>query len=187
MKTTPVDNGASSYRRFLDGDKSAFDDIMNEHFYKLVLFIDRYLSDICMAEDIAVDVFTDLIVYRHRYNFKTNFKTYLYMLAGSRAIDCIRHNRVLTVEPLDENSASTERDELFDAVFEDERKKALYGALDVLPDNMRVAIHLVYLEDMSYGQAAEVMHLSRKKIDNLLYGAKQKLRELLGNDGEKWL
>ena len=29
-----MDNGASSYRRFLDGDESAFDDIMKELFDK---------------------------------------------------------------------------------------------------------------------------------------------------------
>lgn len=187
MKDTSTDNGASSYRRFLDGDKSAFDEIMNEHFYKLILFIDRYVGDFHTAEDIAVDAFADLIVHKHRYNFKTSFKTYLYMLARSRAVDCIRHRRVLTVEPLDESIASAERDGLFDAVFADERKKALHGAVDALPEDMRAAIHLVYFEDMSYDDAAEVMHMPRKKVDNLLYRAKIKLRELLGNDGEKWL
>ncbi len=187
MKKTPLDNGASSYRRFLDGDKNAFDDIMSEHFYKLVLFIDRYVGDIHQAEDIAMDVFVYLIVHRHRYNFKTNFKTYLYMLAASRAIDYIRHDRVLATQPLDDCNAATERDELFDAVFEGERKKALYDAISALPEEMRAAVYLVYFEGMSYDAAAEVMHMSRKKVDNLLYRAKQKLCELLGNDGEKWL
>ena len=31
-----MDNGASSYRRFLNGDESAFDDIMKELFNNLV-------------------------------------------------------------------------------------------------------------------------------------------------------
>ena len=38
-----MDNGASSYRRFLDGDESAFDEIMKELFDNLVFFIDRYV------------------------------------------------------------------------------------------------------------------------------------------------
>ena len=36
-----MDNGASSYRRFLDGDESAFDDIMKDLFDNLVFFINR--------------------------------------------------------------------------------------------------------------------------------------------------
>ena len=36
-----MDNGASSYRRFLDGDESAFDEIMKELFRGLGFFLDR--------------------------------------------------------------------------------------------------------------------------------------------------
>ena len=33
VRRNPMDNGASSYRRFLNGDESAFDEIMKELFY----------------------------------------------------------------------------------------------------------------------------------------------------------
>lgn len=33
-----MDNGASSYRRYLDGDESAFDEIIKELFDSLVFF-----------------------------------------------------------------------------------------------------------------------------------------------------
>lgn len=46
-----MDNGASSYRRFLEGDESAFDEIMKELFDGLVFFIDRYVHDIHAVED----------------------------------------------------------------------------------------------------------------------------------------
>ena len=36
-----MDNGASSYRRFLDGDDSAMDEIMEELFFPLVFFVNR--------------------------------------------------------------------------------------------------------------------------------------------------
>ena len=45
-----MDNGANSYRRFLEGDESAFDEIMKELFDGLVFFIDRYVHDIHAAE-----------------------------------------------------------------------------------------------------------------------------------------
>ena len=59
-----MDNGACSYRRFLDGDESAFNDIMEQLFCKLVFFIDSYVHDIHAAEDIAIDTFSDLIVHK---------------------------------------------------------------------------------------------------------------------------
>ena len=52
-----MDNGASSYRRFLDGDECAFDGIMQALFHSLVFFINRYVQELDTAEDIAMDVF----------------------------------------------------------------------------------------------------------------------------------
>lgn len=34
-----MDNGAESYRRFLDGDRGAFDDLVNEYHDNLIFFI----------------------------------------------------------------------------------------------------------------------------------------------------
>lgn len=59
-----MDNGACSYRRFLSGDESAFDEIMKELFHGLVFFVDRYVHDVHAAEDIAIDAFSDLIVHK---------------------------------------------------------------------------------------------------------------------------
>ena len=91
-------DGAGSYRRFLNGEESAFDEIMNELFRKLVFFIDGYVHDSYTAEDLAIDVFSDLIVHKHRYNFKVSLKTYLFMLGRSRALNYIKRKKLLNKE-----------------------------------------------------------------------------------------
>ena len=70
-----MDNGARSYRRFLDGDERAFDEILTQYFDGLTFFINRYLHDVHASEDIAIDVLLQLIIHPHRYNFKTSLKT----------------------------------------------------------------------------------------------------------------
>ena len=180
-----MDNGASSYRRFLDGDESAFDEIMKELFDNLVFFIDRFVHDIHVAEDIAVDAFSDLVVNKHRYNFKVTLKTYLFMLGRSRALNYIKHRKVIDfVELTEADKASSEQETLEELVLADERKRVVNNALNALPDDMRVVIHLIYFEDLSYDEAAKVMKKNRKQDDNLLYRAKKELRIILGKDGE---
>ena len=180
-----MDNGASSYRRFLDGDESAFDEIMKELFDNLVFFIDRYVHDVHAAEDIAIDAFSDLVVNKHRYNFKVTLKTYLFMLGRSRALNYIKHRKVIDfVELAEAEKASSEQETLEEIVLADERKRVVNNALNSLPDDMRVVIHLIYFEDLSYDQAAKVMKKNRKQVDNLLYRAKKELRIILGEDGE---
>ena len=180
-----MDNGASSYRRFLDGDESAFDAIMKEYFDNLVFFIDRFVHDIHAAEDIAIDAFSDLVVNKHRYNFKVTLKTYLFMLGRSRALNYIKHRKVIDFVELSEaDNTPAEQEALEEIVLADERKRVVNNALNSLPDDMRVVIHLVYFEELTYDEAAKVMKKNRKQVDNLLYRAKKELRIILGKDGE---
>ena len=180
-----MDNGASSYRRFLDGDESAFDEIMKELFDNLVFFIERYVHDIHVAEDIAIDVFSDLVVNKHRYNFKVTLKTYLFMLGRSRALNYIKHRKIIDfVELTEADTVTAEQETLEDIVLADERQRVVNHALNSLSDDMRVVIHLIYFEEMSYDEAAKIMKKNRKQVDNLLYRAKKELRIILGKDGE---
>ena len=179
-----MDNGASSYRRFLDGDESAFDEIMKELFDNLVFFIDRYVHDTHAAEDIAIDTFSDLVVNRHRYNFKVTLKTYLFMLGRSRALNYIKHRKVIDFVELSEADKVSEQETLEEIVLVDERKRVVNNALSALSDDMRVVIHLIYFEALSYDEVAKVMKKNRKQVDNLLYRAKKELRIILGKDGE---
>ena len=180
-----MDNGASSYRRFLNGDESAFDEIMKELFDNLVFFVDRYVHDIHAAEDIAIDAFSDLVVNKHRYNFKVTLKTYLFMLGRSRALNYIKHRKVINfVELTEADNISAEQETLEEIILSDERKRIVNNALNSLTDDMRVVVHLIYFEDLSYDEAAKVMKKNRKQVDNLLYRAKKEIRIILGKDGE---
>ncbi len=177
-----MDNGASSYRRFLAGDDSAFERIVKEYRLPLTFFIERFVCDTAAAEDIAVDVFMYILAEPKKYNFKVNLKTYLFMLGRSRALDYIRRRRRLT--SLEELSEASDEKSLEDAVLNDEIKLKVNSALSALPQDMRLAVHLVYFEDLKYEEAARVMKKSKKQVDNLLYRAKKELKITLGKEGE---
>ena len=181
-----MDNGASSYRRFLNGDESAFEDIMKELFRGLVFFIDGFVHDTHAAEDIAIDTFSDLVVHRHRYNFKVTLKTYLYMVGRSRALDYIKHRKVIEFTELSEVQDIADDEVLEETVLKSEQKRRIHAALAKLPRDMREVVHLIYFDEMTYEKAAKVMRKNRKQVDNLLYRAKKELRVILGKDGE-WI
>ena len=174
-----MDNGASSYRRFLDGDKAAFEEIVNELFRPLVFFILGYVGNVHDAEDVAIDAFSDLIVNPRRYNFKTSLKTYLFMIGKSRAVDLLRHRKTAVTADLSEAEDLADRDELESTVIRNEEKRALARAVRELPRDMRAAVHLVYFEDMTYDEAAKIMKKTRKQVDNLICRAKSELKKAL--------
>lgn len=178
-------SGESSYRRYLDGDEAAFDEILTLYRDSLTFFINRYVHDLDAAEDLAIDTFMHLIVHRLRYNFRTPLKTYLFMIARSRALDYLKHRgKIAMVELSEVEGTLSDGITLEEMILLDERKQALNRALAQLPEEMQLAVHLVYFEDLTYDDAAKVMRKSRKQVANLLYRAKEKLRAMLGKDGE---
>ena len=179
-----MESGESSYRRYLDGDEAAFDDILRLYRHRLTFFIYRFVQDLDAAEDLAIDTFMHLIVHPHRYNFKTPLKAYLFMIGRSRALDYLKHRKKYTMVDLKQVEEIPSDDvTLEELILLTERKQQLSRALLQLPDEMQTVIHLVYFEDFSYENAARVMKKSRKQVANLLYRGKEKLRIILGKDG----
>ncbi len=179
-----MDNGASSYRRFLDGDESGFDSLMEEYFDNLIFFINRYVKDLDVAEDIAIDAFTDLVVHKSRYNFKVTFKTYLFMIGRSLALNYLKRRNKLKFVEYEEAGELVAKDNIEAQVLKDEQSRRVNEAIGTLPEDMQAAVHLVYFENLSYDEAARVMKKNKKQIDNLLYRAKGTLRSILGKDGD---
>ena len=182
-----MDYGASSYRRFLDGDESAIDEIMDALFFPLVFFVNRYVQDIPTAEDLAMDAMTELLLHKHRYNFKVSLKTYVFMLGKSRALNYLKHRSRLRETELDDAEAMAEEDELEQRALASERKRKVNAALAKLPEDMRMVVHLTFFEELSYEETAKVMKKNRKQVDDLLYRAKKELRVILGEEGAELL
>ena len=171
-----MDNGESSYRRFLDGENDAFGEILDMYRENLIFFINRTVNDLAVAEDIAADSFAELIIHKRRFGFKS--------IARNKAGSYIRHAakyRTVDIDGLCELSdeyASFERE-----IEKDEQKAMLNKALSALKDDYKTALHLVYFEELSYADAAKVMKKSPKQIENILYRARQSLRSELEKEG----
>lgn len=179
-----MDNGESSYRRYLKGDEDAFQEIVKLYFDGLALFVHGYVRDLEVAEDIAIDVFTQLVVHKHRFHFRNTLKTYLFMMGRSRALDHIKRGRKVQFTelsqdlPLADSQPGPE-----EQLIADEEKRILHEALLQLPEEQRQVLHLVYFQEMSCEEAAKVLKKNRKQVYNLLYRGKETLRAILAKEG----
>lgn len=179
-----MDNGAMSYRRYLDGDKSAFAELEEMYFEHLTFFVNRYVNDIESAKDIAIDSFVELVVHPHRFKFKTPLKTYLFAIGRNKAINYAKRRNRFKIVDLSEAERAAEYDSLEETVIAGEQKRRENAAVSELPEDMRVAVHLIYFENLSYDDAARIMKKNRKQVYNLMYRAKAALRSMLGEEDE---
>ncbi len=174
-----MDNGESSYRRFLDGDENAFGEIVAAHKDNLIFFINRYVHNIAVAEELAQDVFVELLIHKRRYNFKTSLKTYIFTIGRNLAVSYVRKcaRRPECAYEFIENEQDSVR--LEDEFIKKEQERELHEALGRIADGYSTALHLIYFEGMSYEQVGRVMKKNKKQVENIVYRAKKALRKEL--------
>ena len=175
-----MDNGADSYRRFLNGDESGFDEILELYHDNLIYFINRYVKNFTAAEDLAADTFMELLIHKKRYSFKT----YLFSIARHKAVDYIRREKRFSPVPADELPEDcTDIDEVEKTVISDETQKKIKEISLTLSEDYATYIHLSVFEGMDNDDIAKIMKKSKKQIANLSYRAKNAMREALRKEG----
>ena len=174
-----MDNGASSYRRFLEGDDQGLYEIICTYQDGLILYLNSYVQNIVLAEDLAEDTFAELAIKKPRFSGRCTFKTWLYSIARHIAVDHIRRESRIKTVPLENSGSIAAEDELERVYLRNEQRIALHRAIRELNPEYQQVLYLVFFEDFSNDEAAEIMKKSRRQIENLLYNSKKALKNTL--------
>ena len=171
------------YRRFLSGESEAYDELLIRYGDSLTIYLNGCLHDWHEAEDLMIESFARIMVKKPAIR-EGAFKAYLFKTARNMAVRFAskkKRTRCFSLEELQEDPPDSFRMERH--LLDEEKKAALHLCLSRIDPAFREALWLVYMEDLSYLAAAEVMHVSKKKIDNLLARGKKILREELEKEG----
>lgn len=176
-------NGESSYSRFLSGDNEALGELVEKYNKGLVFYLSGMLKNVALAEDMAADAFVEILVKKPRLKTEQTFCAYLYRSARNNAIDELRriNRRKECYTVTDEDIADTVK--LEEAVLKKERDKQLYNAMEQLNGDYKEVLYLIYFQNMTYESAGKIMKKSIKQITNLVYRAKQALKNVLEKEG----
>ncbi len=179
-----MDNGESSYRRYIDGDDKGLVEIIEIYKDGLTLYINTYVKNIFVAEELMEETFFKLITKKPNFSGKSSFKTWLFSIARNTAIDYLRRNKKISSEPVDEYVHFVREEENVEKEYLiKERKIILHRAMKKLnPDYFQV-LYLTYFEEFSNDETAKVMKKSKRQIENLVYRARNALKKQLEKEG----
>ncbi len=179
-----MEHGAEQYRRYLAGDDDGIVELIKEYKDGLILFLNRYVSNIYVAEELAEETFFGLITKRPKFREKYAFKTWLYTIGRNIAINHLRQaGRFTDISVETENFPMQAVCSLEQAYMQKEEKILIHRALDKLPKDYATVLYLKFLEDMKNEEIAGVLKKSRRQVENLLYQAKRALKEELSKEG----
>ena len=179
-----MDNGASSYRRYLEGDKEGSAEIVREFKDGLILYLNGYVDNLYTAEDLTEDTFFKLMTRKPRFSGRSSFKTWLYTIGRNIAVDWLRRESKQTVLPAEDmEQYRKDESDLEHAYIREERKMAVHRSLRKLAPDYRAVLWLVYFENFSGKEAASILKKNDRQMKNLLYRAKQSLKSELEKEG----
>lgn len=183
------DPDVSLMSRFQEGDKGAFEALMQKYYPRLLNFIYRYLGDKELAEDLAQEVFIRVYKSASHYAPRAQFKTWLYRIARNLSLNQLRRNKYKTVsldgkiskdgetlnwEVEDKNSLRPD-----EHLIRSETAQRVRQAIYALPERQRVVVILYRFEDFSYREIAKTMKISEKAVKSLLSRARENLKNAL--------
>ena len=174
---------ADDYRRFLEGDDDALVSLIGEYKEGLTLYLCSVVGNVLIAEEIMEDAFCRLAIKRPRFAGRSSFKTWLYAIARNLAIDRMRKEARRPSLPLDETLAAAELESVEETYLREERRVAVHKAMTRISADYRQVLWLSYFEGMTNEECARVTKKSKRQIENLLYRAKQALKNELEKDG----
>ncbi len=171
------------YRVYLEGDEDGLSELIDRYGTRLTLYIHSYIYDVHEAEDLMIDVFAYLAVKKPRIR-SGGFRAYIYKSARNGALRYLTRNKLRQCLSLEEMSVEPVSDSSADGLALLNEQSALINiCMERLKPDYRQALYLVYFDNLSHAEAAEVMGKSEKQLSDLVYRGRKSLRKRLEEEG----
>ena len=171
------------------GRERALDELMSRHAAPIHQFLLRMVHQEETAADLAQETFVRVFTHAAKYDPSQRFSTWLYTIASNLARDFLRGQKRRPTVSL---NATTGEEELTlgdlqvdpsplapDVLMTEEQCARVRRAVAALPDDLREAVVLCELENLSLAEAAEILQSTVKAIESRLYRARKLLRKAM--------
>lgn len=174
------------------GDKRSFDLLVLKYQHRIVKLVSRFVHDPMEAQDVAQEAF--IKAYRAIGSFRGDsaFYTWLYRIATNAAKNhLVSQSRRPPVNGVDVSDAEQyavdtrlkEKTTPEGLVMTEELKQVIFQTISTLPDDLKEAITLREIENMSYEDIAMVMGCPVGTVRSRIFRAREaidnKIRPLL--------
>lgn len=172
-------------QRLAGGEDLALNELMSRWRVRVAAFLLRMVGDHATAMDLAQETFVRLYTSRRGYKPVAAFSTYLFHIAANLARSHARWKGRHPTVPLEDAEGTLAHEAIDpqlspdDAVALLEKTALVNQAIAALPAELREALLLFTVEDMSHADIARTLGCTAKAIEVRIYRARQALKESL--------
>src|SRR6266851_2321806 len=151
-------------QRCLQGDQAAWDAVVRQHWRKVFNVAYKFVGKHDEAEDLAQDIFLKVFKSLNTFDRRANFQTWLISVSRNLCIDhyrSVRKERQTIDRNVDANELSPASPDAgpIAALEQRDRVLLLRQALAALPATLRTAVLMRDIQEWSYQEIADRLHL----------------------------
>lgn len=159
------------------GDKLALRTLFARHHVRTYRFVLRIIDDPSKAEDIVSEVFFDVWRQADRFRGRSKVSTWILAIARFKAVSVLRERRYEVLSDAMAQALVDERDDPESALQKSDDCSLLQTCLRQLSPKHREIIDLVYYQEMSVGEAAEILRVPANTVKTRMFYARKQLAE----------
>lgn len=167
------------------GEDLALNELMHRWRDRVASFLLRMVGDHAATADLAQETFVRLYTSRKSYKPTAAFSTYLFHIAANLARSHARWRSRHPTVPMENESGELTHDPVDPQLTPDhaallsEKAALVNKAISTLPAELREALLLFAVEQMSQAEIAATLRCSVKAVEVRVYRARQMLRQML--------
>jgi RNA polymerase sigma-70 factor (ECF subfamily) len=166
------------FYKIKSGDEKAMELIFRKYYQKLCLFVQSYVGDSYLSEDLVTDLFTHIWIKKDKIEISYSLKAYLYTAAKNSALTYLRKKRLPTENIDDLNKINISNEQMpYDKFDNEQKEENINTILSKIPPRSRQVFVLHRFEEMKYKEIAEFLEISIKTVENHISKALKVLHE----------
>lgn len=182
-----TDDDISLMQQLASGEDVALNELMTRWRERVAAFLLRMVGDHATAMDLTQETFVRLYTSRHSYRAAAAFSTYLFHIAANLARSHARWKGRHPTVPLTNEEGTLIHDPVDSQLSPDdaaalrEKTVLVQDAVAALPADLREALLLFTVEDMSHAEVATTLGCTVKAVEVRIYRARQALKKALSS------
>lgn len=166
-----------------DKDPSAFDAVFAKYYTQLYLFTNSLIKNPTESKDIVSDTFLKLWENKYRFTQIAHIEGFFFTTIKNSVIDRSRKNKKrIEVENVLSKSELFSVNGVERKFLEAEIIQKILEKINELPERTQLVFKLIYLEEKSRTEVAELLNISENTVRNLNASATKALRMAFGNE-----
>jgi RNA polymerase sigma-70 factor (ECF subfamily) len=175
-------------QRILDGDLSAFQELIQQYQRLVMHIVSRMVANTHDREELCHEVFIKVHQYLPRFQSRAKLSTWIGKITYNLCINYLRKAKVPLYQDLESSDHNEEQYEISESIYGDvqtpeeisEQKDLalrLRKLIENLPTQYRAILTMYHMEELSYSEIAEITELPEGTVKSYLFRARKLLKE----------